>query len=432
MGYTHACYAPVLNMPDQVRYIDIWGGRARGGSHFVTDYFLDSLLMPQYFRGYFMRAVYSDVRDSLWRDFKDRIKERVERGELDESLIALQDSTMTATCISTGNVILSKGFRKSSGGQTAKLKSLAGATAVAIEECEETEEDEFDQLDGSFRTTKAKIQIFRIFNPPKKNHWLIKNHYTLIESQNQPGYYLARPKPQPELLSIFSRYYDNIANVDQTTIAKYESYRLTKPEYYWTVIRGLVSEGAKGRIYSDWIPITPEDFNTLPYPSSYGLDFGFGGDPLALIEVKTHNESRWKRGLIYERGLTDPMLAARLTALNVGYAPIYADSAEPKSIQALKDLGFNVVGVAKGADSIRAGIQAVKSYQNYYVDDNENLTFEYQEYRWQLDADKEPTDRPLGKHDHFHDADRYECVGNKGHVTGSARVMSTQVKQRRL
>ena len=57
------------------RYIDVLGGRGRGGSHFGTDYFLYLITCPEYFRGYFVRQVLSDIRDSLFRDFKDRIEE---------------------------------------------------------------------------------------------------------------------------------------------------------------------------------------------------------------------------------------------------------------------------------------------------------------------------------------------------------------------
>lgn len=67
-------YEPVFSTDK--RYIDIWGGRGRGGSHFGTDYFLFMITQPRYFRGYFVRQVYADIRDSLFRDFKDRIEDK--------------------------------------------------------------------------------------------------------------------------------------------------------------------------------------------------------------------------------------------------------------------------------------------------------------------------------------------------------------------
>src|SRR5438552_16766959 len=67
-------FSPVFTT--KARYIHLWGGRGRGGSHTATDYFLHKQTQPHYFRGYFMRAVFGDVRDLLWRDYKDRFNDK--------------------------------------------------------------------------------------------------------------------------------------------------------------------------------------------------------------------------------------------------------------------------------------------------------------------------------------------------------------------
>lgn len=66
-------YEPLFHT--KARYIDLWGGRGRGGSFTGTQYFLHLITQPEYFRGYLMREIAGDVRESLWRDFKDRIDE---------------------------------------------------------------------------------------------------------------------------------------------------------------------------------------------------------------------------------------------------------------------------------------------------------------------------------------------------------------------
>ena len=123
-------YEPLFTT--KARYIDLWGGRGRGGSYTGTKYFVHLLTQKEYFRGYLMREIAGDIRESLWRDFKDRIEE----DEI-EHLFEINETAMSAICVPTGNVLLSKGFKKSSGNRTAKLKSLAGATHVLIEEAEE-------------------------------------------------------------------------------------------------------------------------------------------------------------------------------------------------------------------------------------------------------------------------------------------------------
>lgn len=388
-------YRPVLET--KARYIHLWGGRGRGGSYFATDYFLRLITAPEYFRGYFLRQVAGDVKESLWRDFKDRISENE---TVDEKLFEIADFTMVAKYIPTGNVIITKGFKKSSGNQTAKLKSIAGATHVLIEEAEETAEEDFNQLDDSIRTTKGDIQIVMVFNPPHKDHWIMKRWYNLEESEVK-GYYRAHPKQDDSLLSIHSVYQNNIRNINQSTITNYERYKETNFEYYATMIKGLVSEGMKGVIFKTWKPVTNTEFVLLPYDSFYGLDFGFGGSPAALVEIKTHNDDVWVKELLYEVGYTNPMLATRFEQIGIEKSTeIYGDSAEPKSIQELKDLGWNVIGAVKGPDSIRAGINFMLSKKFHYVEDSRNLIIEKEGYRWALDKNKNPIDKPVDELNH--------------------------------
>lgn len=402
----NSLYAPVFTT--KARYIHIWGGRGRGGSHFGTDYFLHKITQPEYFRGYLMRQIAGDVRESLWRDFNDRINENP---TIDPKLFAIQDFSMSAQYLPTVNELMSKGFKKSSGTQTAKLKSIAGATHVLIEEAEETAESDFNQLDDSLRTVKGEIQIILIFNPPHKDHWIMKRWYNLeaIEDDKEfEGYYIATPKSDPSLLSIHSTYLDNIVNINDTTRQNFERYREVNPEYYATMIRGLVSEGMKGLIFKKWKPTTNAEFNELPYPSFYGLDFGFSNDPAALVEIKAHNDNIWLKELLYEKGYTNPMLSERFTQLGLnGASEIYADSAEPKSIEELRQMGWNMFESVKGADSIRAGINFLKSKTVYYTEDSLNLIKERESYRWALDANKNPTDKPIDEWNHLIDATRY-------------------------
>lgn len=402
-------YKPVFTT--KARYIHIWGGRGRGGSYFGTDYTLHKLTQPGYFRGYFMREVFADIRESLWRDFNDRIDDNE---TINRELFNIQDVHMAAEYGPNGNSIISRGFKKSSGKQTAKLKSIAGATHIVIEEAEEIDEMDFNQLDDSLRTTKTDdIQIIMIFNPPNKDHWIMRRWYNLTPAKEVYGedfkdYYIATPKNDPLLLSIHSTYRDNLKHINATTAANFENYRKTNFEYYATMIRGLVSEGLKGVIFKNWKPVTEEAFNALPYSSIYGLDFGFSNDPAAMVDIKVHNDSVWLKQMIYERGLTNPDISVRMDALGVSKsAEIYADSAEPKSIEELRRLGWNILESVKGADSIRAGINWLLSKQVHYVETSSNLIYEKNNYRWALDAQKNPTDKPEDKNNHLMDATRY-------------------------
>ncbi len=410
-------YEPVFSTT--ARYIDIWGGRGRGGSHFATDYALFCLMQPQYYRGVLMRASFADIRESLFRDLKDRIADKVERGEVRESDFAIIETSMRITYLPTGNLIYSKGFKRSSSKASAKLKSLAGVTNVIIEETEEVEEDEFLQLDESLRTVKGQVKVIRIFNPPPKNHWLIKGWYNLEDSEYE-GYFRAVPKQLDGFLSIFSTYKDNLKNLDATTVKNLLNYERTNPHRYYVVTLGLVSEGRKGRIFSNWKTNTYKDFKELPYPSTYGLDFGFSNDPTALVEIKQHQNKVWIHELIYETGLTDAKLGARLRALGLTQkSVIVADCQEAKSIASFKQgillhdgskVFFNMQNAIKGAGSINAGIEIMLNMEIVVTQESTNILEEYQNYSWELDANKEPTDVPEDKNNHAMDATRYNIA----------------------
>lgn len=396
-------YKPLFHQSS--RYVHLWGGRGRGGSFTATQYALDLITRQQYFRGYIMREVAEDIRESLWRDFKDRVE-----GAGLEDEIYLNDSAMTALCPETGNYLLSKGFKKSSGKRTAKLKSLAGATHVIIEEAEEISEEDFNQLDDTLRTIKANVQIILIFNPPSKNHWIWKKWYNLIDSE-VPGYFTAQPKKNQQLLSIFSTYHDNAINLNETTIANFENYQQSNPEHYFTMVKGLISEGMRGRIYKNWKPI--EEMPNL-YTKFYGLDFGFNA-PVAVVECESHNDKLWIEEKVYESGITNNILSQRMEDAGISKsARIYADSAEPKDIVDLQSMGWNIISAKKKPGSVVAGIKFIMKYETYITEKSRNLWYENENYRWRLDQNKQPLDEPEDKNNHAMDAINYATEELRG------------------
>lgn len=395
------------------RYIDIWGGRGRGGSYYGTQYFLMRIMHPSYFRGYFVRQTFGDIRDSLFRDFKDRMEEMADAGELDINDFHIQENEMRILYKPTGNIINSKGVNKD-GQRTAKMKSLAGATHVLIEEADEIAEQDFNQLDDSLRTTKTEaVQIIRIFNPPPKKHWIWRD-YILTDSDVE-GYMVARCK-NDEIFSVFSTYLDNLSNISESTQRKYESYKLSDPEYYYCTIKGLVSEGKRGRIYTGWNIITDAEFDAIDAMSIYGLDFGYSVDPTALIEVKMIGQNIYARELIYQPGLDNFRLMELMAGLGITSNDcIIADTGGGGDLR-IAELrlgcqyapeGFYVLGAIKPAGSVNAGISAVKQHNVFMTNGSANLINEYNSYAWALDKYKEPTDTPKDKDNHLLDALRY-------------------------
>jgi phage terminase large subunit len=391
---------------EKPRYIICIGGRASGRSYAASQYAMLQLITAKYFRCAIMRLVLGDIRNSIFQEIRDRLEEN----EL-ETKVEIRENTLEFKYGS--NKINGIGFRKSSGDQKSKLKSLASYTTVIIEEADEVDQESFQQLDDSLRTIKSDITVILLLNPPDKNHWIIKRWFNLVKSDIDGYYNFALKSTEKDAIFIHGTYQDNIANLNQKTVDNFEKYKDRNPDHYYNMIKGLVSEGARGRVFKDWTICGDKEFEDLPYDSYYGLDFGFSNDPAALVEVKEHNDNIWLRELIYEVGLTNKKLSARFTELGLKKESIiYADCAEPKSIQELRDDDWDVRPALKGQDSVRAGIDLLLGKKVAYTESSTNLDQENHEYKWALDKNKEPTNKPIDDFNHLKDATRYAVASN--------------------
>lgn len=190
----------------------------------------------------------------------------------------------------------------------------------------------------------------------------------------------------------------------------------TADETSWNIYGlGLRAE-LKGLIYPSWTIISE-----MPKEKEYeyGLDWGFSNDPCALIRVLIKDGTIYCQELLYERGLTNIenisnpsqiSLERRLGELNVNPKDVIgADSAEPKSIQDIKNCGYNIRGVTKGPDSIMNGIAAVKRFKIAVVESSTNLITELSRYKWSQNKSGDSVNSPVKSWDHLMDAIRY-CV----------------------
>lgn len=396
---------------------DVWGGRGRGGSHNITLHAFNKMITSDYFRGYFVRAIQGSIRDSLWQDFKDRIDEVSELNNYDyKKDFKLADNNMSAIYIPNGNIIKSKGFRASTKANTANMKSIAGATHVYIEETEEVGELEYNKLADSLRTTKAPIQIIRSWNPPPKEHWLVKNYHNTLDSEYD-GYYDLVPKGIKGHISIKGTYYDNIKNIDHNTRARYERYKETTPKYYYSQIKGLVSDGGFNKVYNNWKSISLSEYLALPYPSVYYLDVG-DVSPCALGEIKYNDGNFYTHEIMYKSGRqlksenpnpVKGVLPDEFNKLGIDKKKfLIVDGAASGTIMELRGHGYNALPSDKRAGTVKNGIEFINKANNYYTDTSYNLENEYNGYYLELDQYKVPIDgKPVKGNDHHMDGDRY-------------------------
>jgi phage terminase large subunit len=127
--------------------------------------------------------------------------------------------------------------------------------------------------------------------------------------------------------------------------------------------------------------------------------------------------------LMYSTGLTNQDIAEHLRKLGIGRSwPIIADSAEPKSIEEVHRLGFNIHPATKGADSIRNSIDILKRQPMLVTRESTNLIKELRNYTWDTDRTGASLGVPIDRYNHAIDAIRYVALMKLG-VHNSGRYV---------
>jgi phage terminase large subunit len=206
-------------------------------------------------------------------------------------------------------------------------------------------------------------------------------------------------------------YKDNEA-LDSSIVAEIEKAKekAETSEYWrnWWAVYGLGQIGnLEGVIFSNYqlIDTIPSDARLL----GCGVDFGYSVDPTAIVEVYQYNDQRIIKEICYRTGMLNSDIAKVLPK----GVPVYADSAEPKSIEEIRRFGISIKGVTKGKDSINYGIQVMQG-QNYMITkDSTNLIKELRGYCWDKGKDGKTLPIPVGD-SHLIDSFRYFEMMNLG------------------
>jgi phage terminase large subunit len=174
---------------------------------------------------------------------------------------------------------------------------------------------------------------------------------------------------------------------------------------WWTVYGEGKLGLAEGLIYRGWLEL--EDVPHEARLERRGLDFGYTNDPTAIVAL-----FRWNGGFIFDeetflKGLSNKMISDRVLASPEPKALVLADSAEPKSIDEIKNHGVNIIGAIKGAGSLNQGIQFVQDQKIWYTKRSDNIRRESRNYMWQMDSDGKLLNIPEAGFDHTMDAIRY-------------------------
>lgn len=192
----------------------------------------------------------------------------------------------------------------------------------------------------------------------------------------------------------------------------------------WWKVYGLGEVGSlQGVVFDDWQQVDGIDFAGDKLVA-IGLDWGYTNDPTAVVAVYKRGGAILLHELIYQNGLTNQDIADHLRKLGIGRSwPIIADSAEPKSIEEVHRLGFNIHPATKGADSIRNSIDILKRQPLLVTRESTNLIKELRNYTWDTDKTGASLGVPIDRYNHAIDAVRYVALNKLSANAGGRYVI---------
>lgn len=344
-----------------------------------------------------VRKTFRSLKDSCFTE----LKWAVHRLGL-EQWFDFKESPLEMTYIPTGQKILFRGLD-----DPLKVASIAVEHGVLcwlwIEEAYEIgNKEDFDTLNESIRGEMPEglfRQVTLTFNPWNERHWLKKRFF------DDP--------PDPE--DVFTLTTDYRCNewLSDDDLKLFETMKKENPRRY--AVAGLGDWGiVEGLIYENWEEKTfdVEEIRGLPNVSSaFGLDFGYTNDPTAVFcgLIDTKAKVLWVFDEIYKKGMSNEAIAEAVIKAGYSKEKIKADSAEPKSIDRLYDLGLSRIRRArKGKDSINSGIDFIQDYHIFVHPKCVNFITEISNYTWDTDSKTgQKINKPIDDFNHLMDAMRY-------------------------
>ena len=370
----------------------IRGGKNAGKTYSIAD---KLLLQPRIQPGKKLKAVV--VRKTLPR-IKSTVLEILEkRAEAQGIPFELNKSDYVAQALGLKIQFLSMENKD----DYEKAKSMTDVDFVWMNEATELRELDYDMLRLIIRGGQSSFsQIITDFNPIGKTSWVYRRFF---ENKNgNGGVHKLR-------YTVYDNPWARENEIEALRQLEHHNKSLYDINYLgeWGELEGVIYNW-------DIVPLPDIKFDE----QIYGLDFGYSVDPAALIRIYRKADEFWIEEVVYEKGLTNQDLARRMRQLDIdGNAEIYADAAEPKSIEELCREGFNVKPCEKGQDSVRARIDYLQSLKIHIVDGSENVSREQKGYVRKQDKDGNFLPVPIDYDNHAMDATGYAIYTHSKKVT---------------
>lgn len=224
-----------------------------------------------------------------------------------------------------------------------KLLSLNNIGCIFIEEAFEVPKNIVEQLNLRLRGRTPNQQILMAFNPISKNHWLYK---------------FCEEEPPTSFIFSHSTYKDN-PFLNAEYVAELEELYTRNPQKARVFCDGEWGIDAEGLVITNW---RAEDFDAMELARAglehrAGMDVGWV-DKTAIIDSLYDKENRtiYIFNEFYKSGCQLNEIAQAIKDMSLTKTKLYIDSAEPRTIQYMKNEGIGAFPCVKGKDSVKAGI----------------------------------------------------------------------------
>lgn len=376
-----------------------------------------------------VREVYDTMRDSCFALLEEIC---VELG-LDEKVRFI--SSPMQVRFPNGSKIIFKGMDK-----PAKLKSIHNISLIWIEECSEVKYDGFKELIGRMRHPKLPLHMICSTNPVNTANWCYKHFFndTRAKKFTLDDEELYRDR----IIVVKNTYYHHSVADDNLFLPGSYIEQLDEIKQYDPDLHRIAR---KGRFGVNGIRVLPqfeewphekvmEAIQTISSPiKRNGMDFGFEESYNALVRlVVDHTEKilyiHWE---FYKNKMTDDRTAEEIIEFKKTKELIRADSAEPKTIQFYRQMGFNMQAAKKFQGSRLQYTKKIKRFKKIICSSNcPNTLEELKELTYAVNKAGEIIEDEFSIDPHTFSAiwyalDDYEVADVKGHTAkvGSKAIL---------
>lgn len=384
------------------RYRVCKGSRASKKSKTAALWFIVNLMKYPGANLLVVRKVFRTLKDSCFTELKWAIHRLGVSAWWD-----IKESPLEMTYAPTGQKIYFRGLDDPLKVTSITVESGALCWMWIEEAYEIMNEADFDMLNESIRGEVAEglfKQITLTFNPWNEKHW-IKRRFFDAEGDS-------------DILAKTTNYQCN-EWLDSADLKVFEAMRTNNPRRYqvaglgnWGIVDGLVYENWEERPFDIHSETFKKDHPNVK--SAFGLDFGYTNDPSALFcgLVDEERAELYVFDEMYGKQMSNKEICERITAMGYAKEIIIADSAAPKDIAHLRELGlYRIRKSRKGADSVNHGIQYLQGYKIIIHPGCVNFLTEIGNYTWDEDKFGAKLNKPVDDFNHLMDAMRYAVEG---------------------